>query len=180
MDDPINAWQVWKKLFLDVADKHAPVKQKRIRKNCAPWLSEDIKKLIWERDRLNGKAVYANEQNDWFNFKTAKNLVNYKIRDSKKQCYNSLFMLNAGRTKETWNGINSLLSKSKKSTTIHKILQDEVEITDPVTISNVFNQHFTQIGPKLAAQIPTTGAASSNIPHSIMKFLNYVKLLHLK
>ena len=73
-------------------------------------------------------------------------------------------MLNAGRTKETWNDINSVFSKSKNSTTIHKILQDEVEITDRVTISNVFNQHFTEIGPKLAAQIPTTGAASSNIP----------------
>ena len=73
-------------------------------------------------------------------------------------------MLNAVRTKETWNGINSLLSKSKNSTTISKILQDEVEITDPVTISDVFNQHFKEIGPKLAAQIPTTGAASSKIP----------------
>ncbi len=43
-------------------------------------------------------------------------------------------------------------------------MQDEIEITDPVTISNVFNKHFTEIGPKLAAQIPTTGAASYNIP----------------
>ena len=75
-----------------------------------------------------------------------------------------MFQLNVGRTKETWNGINSLLSKSKNSTTIPKILQDEIEITDPVTISNVFNKHFTEIGPKLAAQIPTTGAASYNIP----------------
>ena len=164
LDDPINAWQIWKKLFLDVADKHAPVKQRRIRKNCASWLSVEIKKLIWERDRLKRKAVYTNDENDWVNFKTAKNLVNYKIRDSKKQYYNSLFQLNVGRTKETWNGINSLLSKSKNSTNIPKILQDEIEITDPVTISNVFNKHFTEIGPKLAAQIPTTGAASYNIP----------------
>ena len=77
-----------------------------------------------------------------------------------------MFQLNVaiGRTKETRNGINSLLSKSKNSTrpTIPKILQDEIEITDPVTISNVFNKHFTEIGPKLAAQIPTTGAASYN------------------
>ena len=120
--------------------------------------------LIWERDRLKRKAVYTNDENDWINFKTAKNLVNYKIRDSKKQYYNSLFQLNVGRTKETWNGINILLSKSKNSTTIRKILQDEIEMTDPVTISNVFNKHFTEIGPKLAAQIPTTGAASYNIP----------------
>jgi hypothetical protein len=29
---------------------------------------------------------------------------------------------------------------------------------------NVFNKHFTEIGPKLAVQIPKTGAASYNIP----------------
>ncbi len=56
------------------------------------------------------------------------------------------------------------LTKSKNSTTIPKILQDEIEITDPVTTSSVFNKHFTEIGQKLAAQIPTIGAASYNIP----------------
>jgi hypothetical protein len=90
-----------------------------------------------------------------------------------------LFQLNVGRTKETWNGINCLLSKSKNSTTIPKILQHEIEITDPVTISNVFNKHFTEIGPKLAAQIPTTGAPLITF-HNVMKFFNYMKLLHLK
>ena len=165
LDDPISAWQ---KLFFDIADKHAPVKQRRIRKNCAPWLSVEIKKLIWERDRFKRKAVYTNDENDWVNFKTAKNLVSYKIRDSKKQYYNSLFQHNVRRTKETWNSINSLVSKSKNSTTIPKILQNEIEITDPVTISNVFNKHFTKIGPKLAAQISLGVILSSDLkwnPH---------------
>ena len=154
----------FKKLFLDVSDKHVPVKQRRIRKYCAPWLSVDIKKLIWERDRLR-PAVYTNDENDWFSSQIAKNLVDYKIRDSKKQYYIVRCLCSTQvELKKTWNGINSLLSKSKNSTTISKILQDEVEITDPVTISNVFNQHFTEIGPKLAAQTPTTGAAFSNIP----------------
>ena len=54
---PITIKSRSSKLFLDVADKHAPVKQRRIRKNCAPWLSVEIKKLIWERDRLKRKAV---------------------------------------------------------------------------------------------------------------------------
>ena len=51
-----------------------------------------------------------------------KNLVSYKIRDSKNQylLYNSLFQNNVavGRTKETWNDINSLLSKSKNATIV--------------------------------------------------------------
>ena len=163
LDDPLNAWQIWKELFLEVANKHAPVKQRRIRKTPAPWLSVEIKKLIWERDRLKRKAICSNDENDWENFKAIKNLVNYKIRDSKNQYYNSLFLNNVGRTKETWSGINSLLNKTKSSSNIQKIVQDGIEITDPVAISNIFNKHFTEIGPKLAAQISTTNAAPLNI-----------------
>ena len=66
-------------LFLEVANKHAPVKQRRIRKTPAPWLSVEIKKLIWERDRLKRKAICSNDENDWEYFKATKNLVNYKI-----------------------------------------------------------------------------------------------------
>jgi hypothetical protein len=44
----------------------------RIRKTRASWLSVEIKKLIWERDRLKRRAVYTNDENDnWDNFKTA-------------------------------------------------------------------------------------------------------------
>ena len=39
------------------------------------------------------------------------------------------------------------VSRSKNSTSIPKILQDGIEITGPEAISNVFNQHFTEIGP---------------------------------
>ena len=70
---------------------------------------------------------------------------------------------------ETWSGINSLLNKTKSSTNIQKIIQDGIEITDPVAISNILiisnNKHFTEIGPKLAAQISTTNAAPLNIQH---------------
>ena len=103
-----------------------------------------------------------------------------------------MFKLNAGRTKETWNGINSLLSKSKNSTTIPKILQDEIEITDPVTIINVFNEHFTEIGPKLAAQVTPSqinvliyklsiskASGLDNIPVRLLKLINFTTVVSL-
>ena len=56
-----------------------------------------------------------------------------------------------------------LTTSAQEATSTPTILQDGTEITDPVAISNVFEQ-FTEIGPKLAAQISTTGAVSYNIP----------------
>ena len=121
------------------------------------------KKLIWERDGVKREAICSNDENDWENFKAIKNLVNYRIPDNKKQYYNSLFLNNVARTKETWSSINSLLNKTKSSTNFQKIVQDGIKITDPVAISNIFNKHFTEIGHKLAAETSTTDAAPLNI-----------------
>ena len=37
---------IWKNLFLEVRDKHAPLQHKKIRSNKVPWMTSDIKKLI--------------------------------------------------------------------------------------------------------------------------------------
>ena len=44
---------------------------------------------MWERDHLKRKAVITKDESDWVNFKTKKPPVNYKIRNSKQQYYNS-------------------------------------------------------------------------------------------
>ena len=61
LDDSLNALQIWKELFLAVANKHTPVKQRRTREAPSPWLSVEVKKLMWERHRLKWKAVCPND-----------------------------------------------------------------------------------------------------------------------
>ena len=47
---------------------------------------------------------------------------------------------------------------------LNKIVVNGTEISDPEAISNAFNEYFTEIGPNLAAQIPTkTNSAVNNI-----------------
>jgi hypothetical protein len=170
-DDPKKAWKTWKKLFFQIADKYAPIKKRRVRKISAPWLTAEIKNLMRERDNLKRKAVITKDESDWLNFKTKKNLVKYKIRNSKQQYYNSYISNNVGRTKETWKGINSILSKAKGSIKIPKIVVNGTEISDPEAISNAFNEYFTEIGSNLAAQIPTnTSSAVNNITRNNLVF----------
>jgi hypothetical protein len=136
---------------------------------------------MWERDHLKRKAVNTKDGSDWVNFKTKKNLVNYKIRNSKQQYYNSYFSNNVGRTKETWKGINSILSKAKGSIKIPKIVVNGTEISDPEAISNAFNEYFTEIGPNLAAQIPTntSSAVINNINRNNLVFESTVQISRL-
>ena len=48
--DTNSMWICWKELFLEVLDKHAPIQEIRTRSCSVPWITADIKKLIFDRD----------------------------------------------------------------------------------------------------------------------------------
>ena len=49
--DPNVAWDLWNQMFLPVADKHAPLKKKRVRGLKCLWITNTLKKQMFERDR---------------------------------------------------------------------------------------------------------------------------------
>ena len=46
------AWEMWNELFLAVSNYQAPLKYKGIRNKPAPWLTSNLTKLMFERDKL--------------------------------------------------------------------------------------------------------------------------------
>jgi hypothetical protein len=44
IQDPNLMWAEWKSKFLTIADKHAPIRTKRIRSKNSPWITSDLKK----------------------------------------------------------------------------------------------------------------------------------------
>ena len=60
-----------KELFLEVLDKHAPLQHKKLRSKKVPWITNNIKKLIIQTDKLKRKAILTNLENDWSNYKTS-------------------------------------------------------------------------------------------------------------
>ena len=144
---------MWKHSFLAVANLHAPVKKKRVKNSKAPWLTPEIKRLMWERDRTKRIATVTNDQLKWAEYRRLKYRVNHSIKASKQDYYHSYFEDNVGKAKSTWNGINTLLSRKKTFAQATKLIIGEAVITDTHELSNAFNRHFTEIGPNLASQI---------------------------
>jgi len=85
-----------------------------------------------------------------------KNRVNNQIKQAKKQYYESCFSKSTKNTKQTWQTINDILSrKTKRSSYITSIKVDRTVISnDSAKIAEAFNNHFSQIGTKLADSIP--------------------------
>ena len=52
-----NAVNEFEFIFLEIANRHAPIKRKRVRqRKSSPWLTEDILRAMRERDKLKSKA----------------------------------------------------------------------------------------------------------------------------
>ena len=67
---------IGKIVFLHVAEKHAPTRQRRVKSDYKPWLTEHIKKQCYHRDFLKKQAVKLKSAYYDTAYKRHKNYVN--------------------------------------------------------------------------------------------------------
>lgn len=93
-------------------------------------------------------------------YKYYRNEICKLTRISKKLYYHELFNNNLNNLKKTWEGINGLLSRKKKTyMTINNLKQPHTNITtnSKSRIPNILNEHFYRDrshGPSLANKLP--------------------------
>ena len=56
-NDPNALWNDFKIKFLSVADKHAPIRQRRVKSEYKPWLTNQIKQMSYHRDYLKRQSI---------------------------------------------------------------------------------------------------------------------------
>ncbi len=130
-------------VFNDCLDKCAPFIIKEVRRPPAPWINDDLRDLMVQRnntqkllkdDRLN---VYLNEQ-----YKNLKKEVKRALYNAKTLYYNKRLEDNKGNISATWNLLKKLVPNTKNKTTLMSILnEDQVKVK-----ANNFNTFFANVG----------------------------------
>ena len=88
-DDPNDSWNTWKTVFLSLANKHAPLRQRKVRSTYNPWVTKEIKCLSYRRDFLKKKAVRHNSAYYFNEYKQCRNNLNETIKETKSNYYKS-------------------------------------------------------------------------------------------
>ena len=155
-DNTNDMWEIWKQLFLEVLNKHAPLQTKRIRSKNTPWVTNEIKNLINTRDSLKRKAVITKLETDWQNYKMTRNKVNIELRKTKRDYFSNKIAGQKCNPREAWKTINSLMGRQNKPAIINELRIGESKLTNSRDIAEGFNEFFSNIGPDLASKIDTT------------------------
>ena len=121
-EDPNAMWEIWKSIFLEVLDKHAPLQHKKLRsKKWIPWITSSIKEVINKRDKLKRKATFTSLEQDWLNYKISRNEVNIKLRNAKRNYYSTQIAGHKLDPKRAWKSINNLLGRHNKPTVVNEL-----------------------------------------------------------
>ena len=175
--DTDSMWACWKELFLDVLDKYAPIQHIRKRTFNVPWVTADIKKLIFERDRKKRKAMVTKHSADWDVYKTSRNRVNIALRHAKAEYYRTKIAHQKNNPKEAWKTINDLLGRSANDNIVNELKINDSNITSTEEIANAFNEYFTNIGPNLANSIGDANSSFETFVKSAKSKMDRFKLV---
>ena len=77
--DVNTLWHWWRTFFLDILNKHAPITKIKIKGNCLPFVTSEIKLLIRQKDYLRVKANKTGSNILREAFVQIKNRVNYRL-----------------------------------------------------------------------------------------------------
>ena len=152
LNDPNALWYDFKTKFLSVPDKHAPIRQRRVRSEYKPWLTNEIKQMSYHRDYLKKQSIKLRSTNYDEAYKRCKNKLNSLIKETKHEYFRNK-LSNAENSKESWQSINELSNKRPKTTEVKELDIDGQLIIDDDKIADAFNQYFSTIGCTLPDNI---------------------------
>ena len=137
-------------------NKHAPLKTYRVKTRSNPWITRDIRSLMYRRDYIHDKAKMTKNDELFKQYKILRNKVVDQIRKA-KQDYFSDEICNNTNPKKMWRAISSLIN-TRKMATSHGI--------SPET----FNTYFTNIGSDFTKSFTDDVKLHWSLPESNHRF----------
>ena len=154
--------------FNGLLDKHMPLRKlsrKEFKQKFKPWISKTILSKVKEKNKAFRKYLRAKDEAHKSDlhakFKTLKNEVTHLTRSGKKEYYKKYFSKNKDNIQKIWKGIKEIINIKSKNYDHPTCLQNgDVNITDPIAISNSFNDYFTSIADNILKKRKYEGSKS--------------------
>jgi len=170
-------WQEFKQAVQKAVSDHVPHKVKHSR-NSLPWINRQIKKDMKVRKKLYNKAKRSKLESDWNAYRSARNLVNYSLKEAHDNYYTRLFDNSfSGNRRQFWKYIRA---KRQDKQDIPTLLVDGQLISNSKEKANALNNHFKSVFTKENLSIlPTISDTTNSIPDMTTLTISQSGIQHL-
>lgn len=161
-------------LITKAINKHLPSKRVKFNKRKhrkSQWMTIGIITSINFRDRLYHKLKKTKILDEKYhilknNLKVYNKILKQAIKEAKSNYYDKYFTKYINDPRKTWDAINNILGRSKKSKqSPTEIIACDQVYKDKKDMADQLNVHFTNIGAQLASEIPITSCQMHNFRH---------------
>ena len=128
--------------FLDVLEKHAPVKKRNVRANEVPYMTKTLRKAIMTRSRLQNRYHKLKTDGCLQSFKRQRNLCNRLYKRERKKFYSNLNLNIITDNKRFWKNIKPFFSNKGISKTEITLIEGDKIISNDLEVANTLNSFF--------------------------------------
>ena len=162
-------------LFMNIVNRHAPVKKFTVKNRPAPWLDSNLRALMKERDSAKKACAKSSSIEDNLKYRQLRNMVTKQNKIKRKDYYKQRLYESRLDSKKLWSALNEIMGR--KSNVCHPLIESNgLVLTKPGDIANHFNNYYVGKVERLRQSMGTSQNTMSNdcIRNVIMKDKNCV------
>ena len=135
----------FKFIVSNLLESHAPLKEKYIRRNQAPFMNKSVRKAIMVRTQLLNKFRKENSFINELAYKRQRNFCTTLIRKTKRNFYNNLNVNKITDNKSFWKTVKpSFTEKTLKDEKI-VLVENDTTFSEENEIAEIFRSYFDGI-----------------------------------
>lgn len=164
--------ETFTKNLLDICNECIPKVTLTVRPNDKPWMTNEIRRIMRQRDRLYTKAKSKNNETQWHNYRLKRNEVIDEIRKAKKKYFQSLQdqLACENLSPNKWYKIAKEISKTKnKNDPSPPLVNNGITNIHPFDKAEILNKHFSEISSiENEPQLPDQTVPDFNLSNIII------------
>ena len=154
-DDPEDAVSILCYFLSSILDRLAPLKTYQVRKNYCPWLTNETKLLINDRNLAQKKASMSKCNDDWQAFKTLRNRVNSRLKAEKHTWQQKKLLNGISDSRTTWKNVKGWLGWTSGGPP-QKLFDGVRMCNKPSEVSSIMNNYFVNKVKTIRRNLPPT------------------------
>ena len=136
-------YEDFKDIFMSVLDRHAVIKEKRVRGNNAPFMNKTLSKAFMHRSRLKNNFNKNPSDGNKRLYNKQRNFCVSLLKKEKRKYYNNLDVKIFDNNKTFWKRIKPLFSDKQRTLPRNITLVEGNEITsNKKEVAEKFNKFF--------------------------------------
>ena len=169
--------------FMCTLENHAPLKEKLVRANNAPFMNKELSKAIMERSKLCNRYNKFPTNENMMLYKKQRNLCVKLSRKTKRDYFSNLNINKVTDNKHFWDCIKPLFSDKQKIRQKIVLIEEESILSNEKDVAEKMNQYFVNAVTKLDIQDPffnSTIEELTGVEKALKKFKEHPSILKIK